>query len=103
MASTGKTVNYSLSKFEAGDRPSFLQDYNSDMAKIDAQLKRNADAAASAAEGKVDAYTKTQSDARYAPKAATPPKEGTLGITAGDFDRLFIDSNNIVRFAPRSA
>ena len=102
MASTKKTVNYSLSKFEAGDRPSFLQDYNSDMEKIDAQLKRNADAAASAAGGNVDAYTKAQSDARYAPKVATVPEAGTLGITAGDFDRLFIDSNNIVRFAPRS-
>lgn len=103
MASTNKTVNYSLSKFEAGDRPSFLQDYNSDMEKIDAQLKRNADAAASAAAaaGKVDAYTKAQSDARYAPKTEAPQTGGTLGITAGDFDRLFIDSNNIVRFSPR--
>lgn len=103
MASTGKTVNYSLSKFEAGDRPSFLQDYNSDMAKIDAQMKRNADAAASAAAGKVDAYSKTQSDARYAPKTATPPGDTALGITAGDFDRLFIDSDNIVRFKPKAA
>lgn len=103
MASTKKTTNYSLSKFEPGDRPSFLQDYNSDMAKIDAQLKRNADAAASAAGGNVDAYTKAQSDDRYAPKTATPPTGGTLGITASDFDRLFIDSNNIIRFSPRSA
>lgn len=102
MASTNKTANYSLSKFEKGDRPSFLQDYNSDMAKIDAQLKRNADAAASAAAGRVDAYSKTQSDARYAPKEATPPTGGTLGITAGDFDRLFIDSDNIVRLSPPS-
>ena len=100
MASTKKTTNYSLSKFEAGDRPSFLQDYNSDMEKIDAQLKRNADAAASAANGNVDAYTKAQSDARYAPKTAKPSTGSTLGITAGDFDRLFIDSDNIVRFNP---
>ena len=103
MASTKKTTNYALSKFEAGDRPSFLRDYNSDMEKIDAQLKRNADAAASAAGGNVDAYTKEQSDARYAPKAAAAPADGALGITAGDFDRLFIDSNNIVRFSPRTA
>lgn len=100
MASTKKTSNYSLSKFEAGDRPSFLQDYNSDMEKIDAQLKRNADAAASAAQGNVDAYTKKQSDAKYAPKAATAPAGSSLGITAGNFDRLFIDSDNIVRFNP---
>ena len=101
MSSTNKTTNYALSKFEAGDRPSFLQDYNSDMAKIDAQLKSNADAIE--AVGKVDAYTKAQSDAKYAPKTATAPEESALGITAGDFDRLFIDSNNIVRFSPRSA
>lgn len=101
MSSTNKTTNYALSKFEAGDRPSFLQDYNSDMAKIDAQLKSNADAIA--AGGKVDAYTKAQSDAKYAPKTATAPAGSALGITAGDFDRLFIDSNNIVRFSPRAA
>lgn len=47
--------------------------------------------------------TKEQSDAKYAPKAATAPADGALGITAGDFDRLFIDSNNIVRFSPRTA
>ena len=103
MPSTNKTTNYNLSQFEAGDKPSFLHDYNSDMAKIDAQLKRNADAAASAAGGNVDAYTKAQSDAKYAPKSVTAPEDGTLGITAGDFDRLFIDSDNIVRFKPRSA
>lgn len=103
MPSTNKTANYTLSQFKTGDKPSFLQDYNSDMAKIDAQLKRNADAAASAVAGKIDAYTKEQSDAKYAPKVATVREEGTLGITAGDFDRLFIDSNNIVRFNPRSA
>ena len=101
MTSTNKTTNYKLSKFGANDRPSFLQDYNSDMERIDAQLKRNADAAA--AGGNVDAYTKEQSDARYVPKAASVPTGGVLGITAGDFDRLFIDSNNIVRFSPRTA
>ena len=101
MTSTNKTTNYKLSQFEAGDRPSFLHDYNSDMAKIDAQMKRNAVAAA--ASGNIDAYTKTQSDARYAPKTATPPDDTALGVTAGDFDRLYIDSNNIVRFKPKMA
>ena len=101
MTSTNKTTNYALSQFEAGDRPSFLRDYNSDMAKIDAQMKRNADAAA--AVNNIDAYTKAQSDARYAPKTATPPADTALGVTAGDFDRLYIDSNNIVRFKPKAA
>ena len=101
MPSTNKTANYALSQFLAGDKPSFLRDYNSDMAKIDAQMKKNADAAASVEE--VDAYTKEQSDARYAPKTATPPDDTALGVTAGDFDRLYIDSNNIVRFKPKAA
>lgn len=101
MPSTNKTANYALSQFSAGDKPSFLHDYNSDMAKIDAQMKKNADAAASGKE--VDAYTKAQSDARYVPKTATPPDDTALGVTAGDFDRLYIDSSNIVRFKPKAA
>jgi hypothetical protein len=101
MPSTNKTANYALSQFSAGDKPSFLRDYNSDMATIDAQMKKNADAAASG--GHVDAYTKAQSDARYAPKTTTPPDDTALGVTAGDFDRLYIDSDNIVRFKPKTA
>ena len=51
MASTNKTANYDLSKFVGTDRPTWLGDYNSDMAKIDAQMKQNADDIASAAAG----------------------------------------------------
>lgn len=51
MASTNKTENYDLSQFVGTDRPTWLGDYNSDMTKIDAQLKQNADDIASAAAG----------------------------------------------------
>lgn len=51
MASTNKTANYDLSQFAGTDRPTWLDDYNSDMAKIDAQMKQNADDIASAAAG----------------------------------------------------
>lgn len=51
MASTNKTQNYNLSQFAGTDRPTWLGDYNSDMGKIDAQLKQNADDIASAAGG----------------------------------------------------
>lgn len=51
MASTDKTENYDLSQFVGTDRPTWIGDYNSDMEKIDAQLKQNADDIASAAEG----------------------------------------------------
>lgn len=48
MASTDKTKNYDLSQFVGTDHPTWLGDYNSDMGKIDAQLKQNADDIASA-------------------------------------------------------
>lgn len=49
MTATNKTKNYNLSQFVGSDRPTWLGDYNSDMSKIDAQLKQNADGIASAA------------------------------------------------------
>lgn len=48
MTATNHTNNYSLSQFVGTDRPTWLHDYNSDMEKIDAQMKRNADDIASA-------------------------------------------------------
>ena len=48
MTATNKTKNYELSQFVGTDRPTWLGDYNSDMSKIDTQLKRNADDIASA-------------------------------------------------------
>lgn len=50
MTATNHTSNYNLSQFQPTDRPTWLKDYNGDMAKIDVQLKRNADDIASAAE-----------------------------------------------------
>lgn len=51
MTATNKTTNYELSQFVGTDRPTWLGDYNSDMSKIDKQLKQNADDIASAAAG----------------------------------------------------
>lgn len=51
MTATNHTKNYNLSQFAGTDRPTWLGDYNGDMAKIDAQLKKNADAIASNAGG----------------------------------------------------
>ena len=48
MASTNKTTNYELSQFLGTDKPAWLSDYNSDMNKIDTQMKANADAATAA-------------------------------------------------------
>lgn len=51
MTATNHTKNYNLSQFAGTDRPTWLGDYNGDMGKIDAQLKENADAIASAEGG----------------------------------------------------
>ena len=51
MTATNHTENYNLSQFAGTDRPTWLGDYNGDMTKIDAQLKKNADAIASAGGG----------------------------------------------------
>ena len=51
MTATNHTRNYNLSQFVGTDRPTWLGDYNGDMTKIDAQLKKNADDIASAAAG----------------------------------------------------
>lgn len=48
MSSTNKTTNYELSQFLGTDKPAWLSDYNTDMSKIDAQMKVNADAATAA-------------------------------------------------------
>lgn len=38
MSSTNKTTHYDLSQYVGTDKPTYLSDYNSDMAKIDAAL-----------------------------------------------------------------
>ena len=70
MASTNKTKNLQLSQFEPGDKPSFISDYSSDMAKID------------------KAFTEV---------APPVPLDSALGLTATQLDRLYIDSSGIVR------
>ena len=57
MASTNKTTNYNLSQYIGSDKPTYLGDYNSDMQKIDAQMKVNADNVATAISGSETAQT----------------------------------------------
>ena len=60
MSSTNHTTNYNLSQFVGSDKPTWLGDYNSDMDKIDTQMKTNADnittaqTKANQADGKAD-------------------------------------------------
>ena len=59
MTATKHTGNYSLSQLVGTDRPTWLGDYNGDMTKIDAQLKRNADDIASAVAGGLKTVSRT--------------------------------------------
>lgn len=53
MTATNHTKNYNLSQFAGTDRPTWLGDYNGDMAKIDARFKQNADDIAASAAGRL--------------------------------------------------
>lgn len=59
MTATNHTKNYNLNQFAGTDRPTWLGDYNGDMSKIDAQLKKNADDIASAAAGGLETVEHT--------------------------------------------
>lgn len=115
MTATSHTANYDLSQFASEDRPTWLGDYNGDMAKIDAQMKKNADAIQDVA-GNMG-ITQTAADQRYlqlgglsntntaqslkteidakAPKTASQPS--TLGLAAEQLDNMYVDANGIVR------
>lgn len=59
MTATNHTKNYNLSQFIGTDRPTWLGDYNDDMARIDARMKQNADDIASAAAGRLTSVSHT--------------------------------------------
>lgn len=59
MTATNHTKNYNLSQFIGSDRPTWLGDYNDDMARIDARMKKNADDIASAAAGRLTSVSHT--------------------------------------------
>lgn len=59
MTAANHTENYNLSQFVGTDRPTWLGDYNGDMAKIDARMKANADAIKQAAAGGLTSVSHT--------------------------------------------
>lgn len=98
MTATNHTKNYNLSQFTGTDRPTWLGDYNGDMSKIDAQLKRNADDIASAIPDVSDLVTSSDLASGLAGKVdKTASQPGTLGLTASELDSMYKDANGIVR------
>lgn len=83
MASTNKTSNYKLSQYIGTDKPTYLGDYNSDMSKIDAQMKANADAASNAttAAGSAEAVAeKASKDVVNLNQSVTANSEDIAGL-----------------------
>lgn len=95
MTATNKTANYKLSQFVGTDRPTWLGDYNSDMSKIDTQLKQNADDIASAAAGGLTSVSHT----------ADLTGNGTSGSPLGVASTIAkkTDIPDVSRFATTSA
>lgn len=81
MASTNKTTNYNLSQYIGTDKPTYLGDYNSDMQKIDEQMKQNADDVATAINSASTA-TSTANSANTTAQSALNTAQ-TANTTAG--------------------
>ena len=95
MTATNHTDNYNLSQFTGTDRPTWLGDYNGDMAKIDAQMKANADAIEQATAGGLKSVSHT----------ADLTGNGTSGSPLGVADTIAkkTDIPDVSRFATTSA
>lgn len=117
MTATKHTANYNLSQFDPTDRPTWLNDYNGDMQRIDTAIHGIASsgglrevAVSTPLSGKgtsdspiaidLDGYATTSSLssglANKVDKTASAPK--TKGLTAEQLDSLWLDDNGIVRF-----
>ena len=90
MASTNKTTNLSLSQFIATDKPSWLSDYNADMAKIDAGYGKAISDSASAVSGAASASAAAQAAQTTANSAET---RSTNNATAIDELKTFTTPN----------
>lgn len=80
MASTNKTTNLSLSQFIATDKPSWLSDYNADMAKIDAGYGTAISDSASAVSGAASASAAAQAAQTTANSAETRSTNNAAAI-----------------------
>ena len=82
MASTNKTTNYQLSQYIGSDKPTYLGDYNSDMSKIDTQMKTNADNIATAIAGVESATSTANSAVATATQANTTAQNASSVATS---------------------
>lgn len=81
MSTTNHTTNYELSQYIGTDVTSYLSNYNSDMYKIDAQMKVNAD---NAAEAKSDAATAVATSTTAASNASAAVSKANAANTTAE-------------------
>ena len=81
MSTTNHTVNYELSQYIGTDVTSYLSNYNSDMYKIDAQMKINAD---DATEAKSDAATAVATSTTAASNASAAVSTANAANTTAE-------------------
>lgn len=82
MASTNHTTNYNLSQYVGSDKPTYLGDYNSDMSKIDTQMKTNADNN-TITDGKIGTLTNLTTTTQSNLVAAINEVDGNCDTNAG--------------------
>ena len=88
MSATNHTTNYDLSQYIGTDKPTYLGDYNSDMSKIDANLKLVSNTATSASSTATSAGTlaqtaKDRADSAYTLADTANTTANTANNTAG--------------------
>ena len=96
MASTNKTTNYELSQYIGTDKPTYLTDYNQDMAKIDAGIhaaKVEADTNATNI-GDLTNLTTTTKTSSVAAINELDSDLGTLSTTVGNHTTAIADNTS---------
>jgi hypothetical protein len=93
MASTNKTTHYDLSQYVGSDKPTYLGDYNTDMAKIDTAInsaKTTADTASTAATNAATAASNAQTtaDTAVTNAAAAQTSANTANTNIGTLANL---------------
>nr|DAJ64324.1 MAG TPA: hypothetical protein [Bacteriophage sp.] len=106
FASTNKTANYELSQYVGADKPTYLGDYNSDMLKIDTQMKKNADDTASAdskATTAQETATGAQSTATTAQETATEAQTtATNALNKATQNETELNKFNLTNFVSKA-
>lgn len=93
MASTNKTIHYDLSQYIGSDKPTYLVDYNTDMANIDQGIY-DADALAKVNEQNIGNLSNLDTSAKNNLVSAINEINTQVGTNTGDITNLKTRMNN---------